>query len=193
MRKLEQNVSEGRQKAFIQKALLGTLLVGGALVAPAAMFAALSAIGILTSGGHARYPSRLRRSLVRLLDDGYVEFTKDGKKYVRITDKGRKYLAKLEGNQYKLEKPKSWDKHYRVVIFDIKEKRKYTRERLREILTQIGFMQLQKSVWVYPYDCEEVITMIKTDFKIGKDILYMIVKEIEYDKPIRDYFKLPWT
>ena len=54
----------------------------------------------------------------------------------------------------------------------------------------IGFVRLQDSVWVYPYDCEDLIVLLKADFKIGKDVLYMIVDEMEGDTHLRKEFGL---
>jgi hypothetical protein len=45
-------------------------------------------------------------------------------------------------------------------------------------------------VWLYPYDCEDVIVLLKADLKIGKDVLYMIVDELEFDQPYCRYFGL---
>jgi CRISPR/Cas system-associated endoribonuclease Cas2 len=190
---LEQRARKGKRKGILQQAILGSLLVGGAIVAPALAFSVIGAVGALVSmsGKKRYYTSDVDRSLESLLGKGYVEFVGAPKKHLKITNKGRKYLEEIEGTRYQLERPKKWDKQYRVVIFDISEQRKGIREQLRHILTDIGFMRLQDSVWVYPYDCEEVVTLIKTDFKIGRDILYRVVKEIEYDKPIRAYFNLP--
>lgn len=70
------------------------------------------------------------------------------------------------------------------------ESRKSDRENLRHTLISIGFMKLQDSVWIYPYDCEDLITLLKADMEIGKDILYMIVEALEDDKHFRKYFKL---
>ena len=78
-----------------------------------------------------------------------------------------------------------------MVIFDIKESRKKTRALLRATLRQIGFIRLQNSVWIYPYDCEDLISLLKADFKIGKDILYMIVEKLENDWHLRKSFNLP--
>ena len=54
----------------------------------------------------------------------------------------------------------------------------------------IGFVRLQDSVWVYPYDCEDLITLLKADFRVGKDVLYLIVDSIENDKYLRAEFNL---
>ena len=58
-------------------------------------------------------------------------------------------------------------------------------------MKEMGFLRLQDSVWVFPYDCEEVIALIKADLRIGKDVLYTIVEKIENDKPIKKHFDLP--
>ena len=75
-------------------------------------------------------------------------------------------------------------------MFDIKEKRKSTRDKIRHNLFKIGFIRLQDSVWVYPYDCEDFINLMKADFKIGKDLLYVVADKIENDKFLAQHFKL---
>ena len=57
-------------------------------------------------------------------------------------------------------------------------------------LRDIGFIRLQNSVWVYPYDCEDLITLLKADFRVGKDVLYLVVEAMENDKEIRKHFRL---
>ena len=134
----------------------------------------------------------ISRSLKNLLESGYVTFgdTGSGKSRLEITERGRAYLSLIEAGDSSRPKPKKWDKKWRMVIFDIKEEKKADRQRLRDFLRKLGFMKLQYSVWVYPYDCEDMITLIKSEFKIGRGILYLIVDTIEYDKPIREHFDL---
>lgn len=123
----------------------------------------------------------------RLIKNGLIECS-EGR--LSITKKGESFLQRLEQNNFKISRPKKWDKKWRIVIFDIKEERKSSRDKLRRTLIQIGFKKLQNSVWVYPYNCENLITLLKTDFKIGKDILYIIAEHIEYDRPLREYFDI---
>ena len=75
-----------------------------------------------------------------------------------------------------------------MLIFDIPEKRKSLREKVRTTLVSLGFKRLQDSVWVYPDDCEDLITLLKADFRVGKDLLYLIVDTIENDRVLREYF-----
>lgn len=109
-------------------------------------------------------------------------------KFLELTPEGKKKLREWEHYHYKLPRPRVWDGRWRVLIFDIPEKRKWLRNRLRDTLSAVGFRMLQKSVWVYPFDCEDFITLLKADFKIGKDILYLIVEGLENDSYLRDYF-----
>ena len=55
-------------------------------------------------------------------------------------------------------------------------------------MEEYGFVRLQDSVWIYPYDCEDFMVLLKADFKIGKDVLYMIVDELEGDGRLRKEF-----
>jgi DNA-binding transcriptional regulator PaaX len=126
---------------------------------------------------------------------GQAEWIKrEGKTSLRITEKGRKELAFEQAKIALLtRKKKRWDGRWRMVVFDVPEPRRRVRTRLRGIMREIGFARLQDSVWVYPYDCEDLIALLKADLKIGKDVLYAIADTIEYDKPLRKQFGLPFS
>lgn len=113
----------------------------------------------------------------------------DGKRYC-MTPKGEDLLRQWQFADFKLEKPKKWDKKWRVIIFDIPERKRKIRDQVRTLFKSAGFYLLQDSVWVYPYDCEDVLTLLKSDLGVGKNILYLIVDEIENDKHLRESFGL---
>ncbi|MEK7459946.1 MAG: CRISPR-associated endonuclease Cas2 [Patescibacteria group bacterium] len=188
MRKLEKESKKRTQKTNIQKIILETIAVAGvvsiALVAPNVL-GALHTLGIKNLGRRKEAISRSRKNMV---ESGLLEYSTQG--FLRLTEKGETKLRIIKLNNYKLHKPKRWDKKWRVIIFDIKEKRKGMREKVRRTLISIGFVRLQDSVWVYPYDCEDFVTLLKADFKIGKELLYMIVDTIENDKELKKRFGL---
>jgi len=195
MSELEKELKKEKRKTNIQKIILGTIATAGilgiALVAPNAV-QILKSFGVDKKLKNFKYDAN--RSLKGLLSSGLVVFIeKDGKKYLKLTEKGKLKLIRLEKFNFKIKKPKRWDKKWRIVIFDIPQKRRLQRDNLRFTLKQIGFVRLQHSVWVYPYDCEELITLLKLDFKIGKDILYIIADKIENDKILKEHYKLPQT
>lgn len=60
-----------------------------------------------------------------------------------------------------------------MLIFDTKEDRKSIREKVRRSLVALGFYRLQDSVWVYPYLCEDVLEMLRTQYGVRHDALYV--------------------
>ena len=58
------------------------------------------------------------------------------------------------------------------------------------MLRAIGFYKLQASVWVYPYDCEDLIVLLKKDFLLGKEVAYILAEEIEGEWILKKHFGL---
>jgi len=110
-----------------------------------------------------------------------------GQEGVSLTPKGDRYVQR---ELIRSTAPKHWDKKWRIVIFDIPEKRKAKRHILRDSLIKIGFIKLQQSVWIYPYDCEELVVLLKADFQLGKEALYLIVDTLENDSSLKMHFHL---
>src|SRR3989344_1048235 len=129
--------------------------------------------------------------VVFIATKGLITFVeKGGKKYARITPEGKRTLN-LETERIKAIRKRKWDRHWRLVIFDIPERRRSVRTRLRKFMSSCGFYRLQDSVWVYTHDCEDLIALVKAEFRIGADALYLIVEQIERDTHLREHFHLP--
>lgn len=185
---LEAELAKEIRKSKIQKAILGTVAVAGimavAVVAP-------NIFSAFRQPFTRQQKYKTNRTIDKLVKAGLLTWEKtDRGTFTRLTSKGEKILDEVERSNFNLKKPKHWDQRWRVIIFDIPEKRKVVRERIRYTLMQIGFIRLQDSVWIYPYDCEELILLLKADFKIGKDIIYMIVEKLEGDRHLRNHFNI---
>jgi len=191
MGKLEEASRKRKKKQDIQHAVLATVAVAG-FVAFAAV--AGNALQLLEYLPNEKYNLKYRMKSVagRLATKGLVVWVeRDGKKYLRVTPAGRKALAFEQAKITLKNQKKKWDGRWRMVVFDIPERRRGVRLRLRVFMNEIGFARLQDSVWVYPYDCEDFIALLKAELKVGKDVLYAIVDTIEGDKGIRRHFNLP--
>ena len=133
----------------------------------------------------------INQGIKRLLKRGLLEIKEDNdKKYLKITEKGRHMLLKYQMEGLASDKPKKWDKKYRVVVFDIEEQMRKIRDRLRDILRSFGFVQLQASVWVYPYECQEIIDLLKQYLMLQGEVVYMTVESIENDSWLKKKFEL---
>lgn len=194
MGSIEQSAKKRREKQNLQKAVLGAIGVTGLLAVAIVAPNALQLLKYLPKGKY-QLDGRVRSATMRLREKGLITFeTKNGNTYARLTPKGRAAVI-LEQEKAVLQnrkngKKKKWDGQWRMVIFDIPERRRAIRLRLTNALREIGFLRLQNSVWVYPYDCEELIALFKVELKTGKDILYGVVAELEYDSRVREYFGL---
>jgi len=179
-----------KKQVPIEKILLAVVATAGLIALVAVAPAAGSMLRVFGVG--KRKPAKYYQNAVsRLRQKGYITFEEvKGKKFLRITEKGKRRLAEYNKGERKIEKPKRWDGKWRIVIFDIPEKKKIVRNNLRRELKNIGFTRLQNSVWIYPYDCEEFIKLVKADKRIGKDILYIVAERVEYDRNYKEFFNL---
>lgn len=190
---MERGAKEVRRRTNIQHVLLHTVAAAGllsvALLAPNAM----RVLGVFDGGKKRRMDPKylFGTAFERLFTKGMltVEHTEYGK-HVRLTDKGQHELARMVARKPDTRLHRRWDKRWRMVIYDIKEERKLVRMQLQECLSAFGFYKLQQSVWIYPYDCEALLILLKADFKIGQEVLYVVVEKIENDQKIKEYFEL---
>ncbi|OGZ44561.1 MAG: hypothetical protein A2719_04055 [Candidatus Ryanbacteria bacterium RIFCSPHIGHO2_01_FULL_45_22] len=132
----------------------------------------------------------VQSTIARLEQEGCIIFEKkDAILCAQLTEKGEKRLAAYETKSHNTKK-REWDGKWRVVIFDVAEGRRPARDLLRRNLKSFGFLCLQKSVWVFPYDCEDFISIVKTDKKLWGDVLYMVADHIEGAERFKKIFKL---
>ena len=187
MGKLEERTTKRIRRNRLQKIILGSVALAGIIsvgLVATNVIGAMDKLGLLPRPRQREYVSS---SAAKLVKRDLLRF-KDG--YYQLTEKGERLLRRLELSDYRLNKPGRWDGKWRMVIFDIQEKKRKIRVQIRRILGQTGFYRLQDSVWVYPYDCEDIIGLLKTDLGVGKEILYIIANEIENDKHLRSEFGL---
>ncbi len=187
MVELEKATAERKRRANLKKMVLEAVslvgLISIAVVAPNVL-GALAKLGFIP---HNRQEESIQRTRKRLEKQGLLK--REGAR-LRLTPRGEKALRHLSLIEYEIPKPLRWDGEWRVLIFDIPERKRKIRSDIRNMLARLGFVRLQDSVWVYPYNCEEAITLLKADFKLGYELLYMIVDSIEGDWKLKREFGL---
>ncbi len=115
------------------------------------------------------------------------KYNSDGSFSVFLTKKGR--VKALACNFSEMKNGK-WDKKWRMVIFDVPEKIRQGRNALRWKLKELGFYELQKSVFVFPYECKKQINFIVEFFKMEKYVRYGVLESIDNDSHLRKVFNL---
>ena len=189
---LERDARRERRLGAFQQAMLAAVVVGGIVLVAATIPNAARLLKYFPGYKKgARFNYKAKTALGRLVAKGCVVFVEEnGKRHARITEKGERMLQ-METEKITIAKKRRWDRRWRVVIFDIPERRKSVRVSLRRFMQEYGFVRLQDSVWIYPYDCEDFIALAKANLRIGADVLYMIVERLERDTYLREHFGLP--
>ena len=114
----------------------------------------------------------------------------NGKSTITITKNGKKKLLQYNLEKLRIQKPKVWDKKWRVVIFDIPEKRKIARDFLRRKFNELGLYKIQDSVWVHPFDISDIIESLVTIYEIRPFVKLIIADSISEDEQIKKIFSI---
>lgn len=134
----------------------------------------------------------LERSIKALYKEKLVseKYNKDGTVTLNLTKQGKKFALTYNLENIKIERQKKWDGKWRIVIFDIPEKKKKIRESLRMHLRQMNFYELQKSVFVHPFECESEIEYMVEFFGIRKHVRFIIADSIDNELHLKQIFGL---
>lgn len=104
------------------------------------------------------YRAMSRRLSKRKIDNGiknlyYRGYIVERENGYGLTEKGQHWLTSSRFKVFRLLN-KSWDKKWRIIMFDIPSELSKTRHSLRYFLKSIGAYMIQKSIFVFPYPCE---------------------------------------
>lgn len=122
---------------------------------------------------------RIREALERLHQRRLVAYEERGKEtYLKVTIGGQNYLKKFEFDTIKPAKPEHWDGKWRIVIFDVPEKKSKQRNDFRNKIRDFGFYQLQKSVWIYPHDCHDEVDFVTRFLETSPYVIYFETNDL---------------
>jgi len=131
-------------------------------------------------------------SFYNLRRSGFIKLQKrNGQMYISLTEKGRKAAGWLQIDELKIKQPRKWDKKWRIVVFDIAHLKKLHRDAFRGKLKELGFQPVQKSVWIYPYNCKDEIDLLRDFFGLTEQEIRLIAADkIGEDREFKEAFKL---
>jgi len=123
---------------------------------------------------------------------GLIEMQRDGHDVrMALTKKGKQLAGKYQIDDLSIVRPKKWDKKWRLIIFDIPATSNIIRDVFRGKLKEFGFYRLQKSIWVYPFECKEEIKLLREFLGAdNKEIQVLEVSKMEDDRYLRKIFEL---
>jgi hypothetical protein len=115
---------------------------------------------------------------------------KDGTISVILTEKGNLTAKQFNPDNFQIDRPQTWDKKWRIVIYDIPHNKKAARDALRLKLRELGFKEWQKSVFIHPYPCRDQINFIIEFFDVRPYVRYAELVNPTNEAELKLYFKL---
>jgi len=188
----EKSLRKNNSRRELTKEIIKGLTIGGLIVASFAL-PGLPQIFSLLGINNAKDRYRAKRAIEALENKELINiYEKDGEQVMKITEKGKQRVLKYKFDEMKIERPKKWDKYWRIISFDIPEKHKQGRDALTRKLKELELYPLQKSVFICPFECRDEIDFIGEIFNIRKFIHYFAAKKIDADDEeyLKKYYNL---
>ena len=181
-----------RSSTLAIKILKGIAVTGMVLIASTNPYFGPRLLRSLIKEYQRKNPGAVKKSVRYLKDRGYVKMSwiSDGRLKVEITKHGQKVVNQISIEDLRIAKPEQWDHAWRMVIFDVPNKKSRHRLSFTQHLRNLGFQMVQKSVWVYPYPCNREVMILRKFYDIEEYVIYMETKTVEDDELWRERFDL---
>lgn len=142
------------------------------------------------------FPCQMERKVNGLARKGWVEKreTRNGIEVI-LTEKGKKQillfnLERMGEVTASNSAGGKWDGKWRMVFFDVEELNRNKRDKLRDYLVKLGLKQMQRSVWVCPYDCEKEIKYVREVVGIPDQVKLGLLEKIENEDDLKKWWNL---
>ncbi|HUK88778.1 MAG TPA: PaaX family transcriptional regulator C-terminal domain-containing protein [Blastocatellia bacterium] len=99
---------------------------------------------------HGFTDGAVRAAVARVTQQGWIEAkTKSNKRYYALTERGRRRMAEAAERIYKFKR-EHWDGRWRILVYNIPEKKHELRSQIRQELKWLGWGSLSNSAWITP-------------------------------------------
>ena len=115
--------------------------------------------------------SETRRLLYYAKRKGYIN------QHLQTTRAGEERLKKISYET--IEMSGTWDKKWRMVMYDVPEELHGARDQIRRLLKQLGFVQLQASVWIHPLPCLDQFEQIRKVSNLENALILVETSDLE--------------
>ena len=132
----------------------------------------------------------LKRILYYMKQKGLIKPTSEDYAHgLVVTKQGKHRIKHSDFENITIPELEKWDQKWRLVFFDIPEEHRAGRRQLINKLKQIGFQQLQQSVWVHPFPSRPEIEQIASEYKVQKYVSYIEATGLDSQNPLKKRFK----
>lgn len=165
---------------------LGVLIVGiGATPSPRAIARIFRELKMTNTPRNRKW---IKRKLYGLHEQKYVSVQNDT---YTLTKMGNRIVDENKLWELSVPIPRTWDQIWHIVVFDIPQEKSSVRIPFVRHLQNLGFVYYQRSVWIYPYPCEDEVREIATFHDILPFISFIQATHVDGSHEFRKHFKLP--
>lgn len=136
---------------------------------------------------HNLYRAIRNLEQARLID---AKDNPDGTTTIVLTQLGKMHALTYQIDTITIQRMNKWDHKWRIVMFDIPEKYKKARDALSRSLKRMGFEQLQKSVFVHPFECSKEVIFVAEFFNVRPYIRHVLADHIDNETVLKKKFHL---
>lgn len=135
--------------------------------------------------------AQLRRSIYHAIGKKYITLTNgQNGTTIRLTTAGKHLAGKAAVEALRPAVPAVWDKKWRIVLFDIPEEFKKSRDGFAGNLKRIGFSQIQKSAFAFPYSCFEELAVLMDFHKVHPFVTCIVAEKLEHSQRLEKLYSL---
>ena len=132
-----------------------------------------------------RERSRLSHAIREIRKRRFARLVRKKNRYVlEVTEEGQRRVLPHRISRLIVPAQSEWDGLWRIVLFDIPERRRTARNALRDKLRELGFFLLQKSAFVLPYPCEDALDAIVQHFRIQRYVTFFKTDSLGYQEAL---------
>ena len=181
------DMEQKRTRGELALQILALCIVGGAVLT-AAVLPGLPQIMKLCGVKTAKDRYRIKRSVEGLEHRGFI--VRNGSGHYSLTKKGRTEVAVGMLEKQVIQKSPTWDKKWRVLMFDIPEEFAYARREASVLIREMGMKKIQNSVFISPYPCTKEIKKLAKHYHIEQFLIYLETETISESDSLKKYFGL---
>ncbi|MDP3697290.1 MAG: hypothetical protein Q8R55_04675 [Candidatus Taylorbacteria bacterium] len=177
-----------KSKDSFSHKLLKAIAMGGAVViASTNPYFGIRALGAFQRELKRKQWKEFQKAVYNLKRTKRLNVTQnqDGTYTLEITQIGKNTVEKYDLATLKISKPDEWDGGWRVISFDIPKNKKAARQVLLSKLKELGFIMLQKSIWVHPFECRKELAVVAKAFEVEPYVYCFIAWEFSGEKEYR--------
>ena len=183
------------RRAILEIIILGLISGGGSPMQPTLPILIDGIMKILKEDRKLNVEEKkVRRILESLEKKEIISLEERGENvFVKSIDKNNPIVMKhsIKALLDFKKKKSQWRGKWYIVFFDVPEVQRNKRDYLRKFLVKLGFYPYQKSVYLFPYECEDEIALIKKIVEGAKYMKYIVAEKIEDELAAKRFFNLP--